>query len=110
LVLYQQESDYRDELEWNPAEFPDVSLQTEFLFSFVDQMEHLIAFCLSVNINHQVIKVLETRFLQEILPHRPAFWSHLGSSLPTNDCRVPRVHFDEIISPINYFDSPPKFY
>ena len=102
---------YAEEPEWRPADLPGVSLQTEFLFNFAERMEHLIAFCLSVNINHQVIKVLETRFIQEILPNRPAFWFHLGSSLPRpNDCRVPRVHYDEIISPINYFDTPPKFY
>ena len=109
LVLYE-EYDGIDDIEWQPANLFNSSLQVEFLFNFVSKMKHLSAVCISVNLNPQVIEVLETRFIQEIVPNRPAFWFQLGALCPwTNHSLVPRVHYDEIVSPINYFSSPPKF-
>lgn len=114
LVVYQEEKEsLEDRLlqGWISAGLPSAPLQADFFFTFARRMEHLVALCLSINISATIVKELEMKFIQEILPDRPSFWFHVGPSLPRpNDFRVPRVHYDEIISPINYFDVPPVFY
>jgi len=83
-----------------------------FLFNFVSKMDHLVALCFaSFRIHSDVLKKLNRRVAQEIVPLRPpSFWFHLGPKLPNaNDSSVPRVHSDEIVHPIYFFHSPPKF-
>jgi len=56
-----------------------------YLFTFVSNMEHLVAFCLSssrFNDPDAIFERVNQRFVQEIIPSRPSFWFHLGKVLP----------------------------
>ena len=92
--------------DWiNPIEFGN------FLVSFALEMERLVLLCMmGFQIDPDVIKDVNRRIYEELLPNRPAFWLHLGLNLPReNDPSVPRIHHDEIINPIDWFYAPPKF-
>ncbi len=85
--------------------------QLNSLLSFVSKMTHLVAFCLvGFQIDRKVVEVIKQRLTDEILPDRSAFWFHVGPELPKgNDLSVPRVHYDEVINPIDAYYAPPKF-
>ena len=74
-------------------------------------MEHLQALCLAVFwLDPIFIEEAKRRVFEEILPVRPSFWFHLGHTLPKeNDPSIPRIHYDQIVNPLNYFDAPPSF-
>ncbi len=84
----------------------------DFLFNFISKMELLVALCFtSFRVHPDVFKELNRRVTEEIVPLRPpSFWFHLGPKPPNaNDHSVPRIHSDEIVHPIDWFYSPPKF-
>ena len=86
---------------------PVVTLPVAFLFEFAERMKHMVAFGLLVAIESEIAKEVECRFLNEILPKRPAFWFHLKPFFPCKT-KVPRVHHD-VVFPIKYYEIPPKF-
>ena len=54
---------------------------------------------------------LNQKFYDLIIPSRPAFWYHIGDNLSYLDAdpTVPRIHYEEIVCPMNYFEIPPNF-
>ncbi len=81
----------------------------DLLVGFATEMDHLVAlclvgFCVRPKVIHKVYRRVET----EIVPQRPAFWLYLGGERPgENDSRIPRVHYDEVVNPIDGFYAPP---
>jgi hypothetical protein len=46
---------------------------------------------------------LKQKFDEFIIPIRPAFWCHVANDFPqATDPTVPRIHYDQIVCPINY--------
>ena len=82
------------------------------LLPFVEDMKHLVALCLvGFQIVPRVTEVVKRRLTKEILPNRLPFWFHLGDKLPKeNDSSVPKVHYDEVVNPIDAFNAPPEFW
>jgi len=104
LVLYAEKGDcYRDPCR--PTELED------FLITFVKEMPDLVALCLAgFQFHFCAVDSVKRKFIEEILPTRSAFWCHLGGDLPAeNDLSVPRIHYNEIVNPGDWFDSPPNF-
>ena len=81
------------------------------LVSFVSQMDHLVALCLSgFRIDPNVILRVERRVAEEVCRERPSFWFYLARGRPGNDPKIPRIHYDGIVDPIDwYFAPPPSF-
>ncbi len=86
-------------------------LHPHFLVPFVTKMTRLVCLCLvGFDCDPSEVQQLNQRFTREILPNRPEFWFYVGPQLPEgNDQTVPRVHYDEIICPIDAFRAPPIF-
>jgi len=86
-------------------------LHPDFLVPFVTKMTRLVCLCLvGFDCDPSEVQQLNQRFTREILPNRPEFWFYVGPQLPEgNDQTVPRVHYDEIICPIDAFRAPPIF-
>jgi len=86
-------------------------ISTDFLLSFVSEMTHLVAICLvGFHFDSIQVDVLKKRFTEEVVPHRPAFWFYVGPKLPRgNDTTIPRIHYDEIVRPVEAFYAPPRF-
>ena len=104
LVLYATKNDCQRDPN-RPTELED------FLITFVKKMPHLVVLCLAgIQFDSNAVEVLKRQFTEEVLPDRPAFWFHLGENLPeANGPSVPRIHGIEIVNPIDWFDTPPKF-
>jgi len=83
----------------------------DFLVNFISKMGHLVAFCLTaLRLDPSIVEEVKRRVAEEILPDRPSFWLHLDLDLPKeNDPSIPRIHYDQIVNPLNYFDAPPSF-
>jgi len=99
LVLYAVKDNWKRDPVYN------ASLQDAIL-PFVKGMPHLVALgLLGFPIDSCLV---EQQLIDEIVPNRPAFWSFLGSELPkASDLSVPRIHYEEIVDPIDpYYDSP----
>jgi len=88
-----------------------VPLQSDLLLSFVSKMTHLVALCLvGFDFNPSEVDLLEKRFAKEVTPKRPAFWFYVGPKLPKgNDTTVPRIHYYEIVNPVDAYYAPPQF-
>jgi len=87
-------------------------LHPQFLVPFVTKMTRLVCLCLvGFDCDPGKVEQFYQCFYNEILPCRPAFWLYLGPKLPEgNDKTVPRVHYDEIVCPIDAFHAPPRFF
>ena len=103
MVLYEEDG-------------PNIPLESQELqddlFKFVSNMPHLACFCFitASEIEAGFLAELKNKFDEFILPIRPAFWYHVDQSLPkATDPTVPRIHYDQIVFPINYFEMPPDF-
>ena len=74
-------------------------------------MGNLVAFCFTgFDIQPFVQEAVRSRLSAEILPNRPSLWFYFGRVLPNaNDPSVPRVHYDEIVNPIDPFNALPMF-
>jgi len=84
----------------------------ELIVPFAKRMTHLIALGLfGFPIDSSVAEGIRRRLTDEVVPHRPAFWSHLDNSrIPEEiDASIPRIHYDEVVNPIDPFFAPPKF-
>lgn len=104
LVLFEEES-------YDPRPWSDEGLE-DILYGFVSSMERLVAFCFitAVPLPQCTRDEIKRRFLEKLIPIRPAFWFHFDTAIPpANDSTIPRIHYDEIVCPINYFEAPPKF-
>ena len=87
-----------------------VPVQSALLLSFVSKLKHLVALCLVGFQFDSPVDVLKKQIAEEVTPHRPAFWFHLGPKLPKgNDVTVPRIHYYDIVSPIDALNAPPRF-
>ncbi|XP_046451603.1 uncharacterized protein LOC124199716 isoform X2 [Daphnia pulex] len=99
IVLYEEVDD-GSKFPWKSQELQDV------LFKFVSSMPDLVCFCFitASEIEPGTVAELKKKFYELIVPIRPAFWCHVQSySLPSAwDPTVPRIHYDEIVCPINY--------
>ena len=100
LVLYNGHS----ESAWKAS-----SQIGDLLVDFATEMDHLVALCLvGFNIRPKVIRKVYQRVEKQIRPPRQAFWFYLDGERPgENDSRIPRVHYDEIVNPIDGFYAPP---
>lgn len=103
IVLYEEEG-------------PNIPLESQklqdVLLKFVSNMPHLVCFCFitASEIEPGLVTELKQKFDEFILPIRPAFWYHVDQSLPrATDPTVPRIHYDQIVSPINYLEMSPDF-
>jgi len=82
------------------------------LVAFVEGMPDLVALCLvGFQIDRMAINAINRRLTGDIVPLRPALWFHVGQELPkTNERSVPKIHFDEIVNPLDKFHAPPHFF
>ncbi len=82
----------------------------EFLIPFAKGMTNLVALGIfGIPIDRSAAEVIKRRLTEEVVPHREAFWFHLGDQPKENDRSVPRIHYDEVVAPNNAFSAPPKF-
>ena len=104
LVLYAEKKD-------RPCDPRLIQELEDYLVTFVKKMPELVALCLSgIQFNEGAIESVKRQFTEQIIPTRPAFWSHLDRSHPTeNDTSVPWIHNVGIVNPIDWYDTPPKF-
>lgn len=103
LVLYEEDG---PNTPWD-----DKMLQNALL-DFVRRMPRLIAFCFitASDIQPTTLGELKRKFDELVLPIRPAFWYHVGQTLPrSTDPTVPRIHYNQIVSPINPSEIAPDF-
>lgn len=103
VVLYEEDVPNRP---W------DAELLQNVLLDFVKRMHHLVAFCFitASNIQPGTVEELNQKFDEFVFPTRPAFWYHVGQELPrATDPTVPRIHYDQIVCPINSNDISPEF-
>lgn len=94
---------YEEELMKKPWDHENFQ---HYLCDFVITMKNLVAFCFVsyTRFNATSLSGLNQKFSEMILLSRPAFWFHFGRHLPlANDPNVPRIHYDEIVCPINHF-------
>jgi len=98
LVLHQD--------DWTPVS-DNLSSLPVVLDNFVSQLEALVLLCITHPVEDLVIENVREMFQAKVLPHRPAFWYHIGDDLP-DAADVPRVHLEEIVQPISHFLKPPK--
>ncbi len=85
------------------------SLLAQLLSDLVRSLPNLVVLCVVCRIT-LCVRDIKKQMMRKILPSRPWFWFHIGNSWPKGgDLKVPRVHHDEIITPLNYFHSPPHF-
>ncbi len=102
LVLFEEEG---PDLPWSDKKLQDI------LYQFATSMKHLIAFCFvsASPFEPGAVAEIKQKFNDDIIPIRPAFWFHIDQFLPgVNDPTVPRIHYDEIVCPINYFEVSPS--
>jgi hypothetical protein len=103
IVLYEEDG---PNIPWKSQELQDV------LLKFVSSMPNLVCFCFitASEIEPGTVTELKKKFDELIVPTRPAFWYHVDQSLPrATDPTVPRIHYDQIVSPINYLEMSPEF-
>lgn len=103
LVLYEEDG---PNTPWD-----DKILQNALL-DFVKRMPRLVAFCFitASDIQPTTLGELKQKFDELVLPIRPAFWYHVGQTLPrSTDPTVPRIHYNQIVSPINPSEIAPDF-
>ncbi|XP_046443824.1 uncharacterized protein LOC124193876 isoform X3 [Daphnia pulex] len=103
IVLYEEDG---PNIPWKSQELQDV------LLKFVSSMPNLVCFCFitASEIEPGTVAELKKKFDELIVPIRPAFWYHVDQSLPrATDPTVPRIHYDQIVSPINYLEMSPEF-
>ena len=90
-----------------------IVLHSDFLLQLVAEMKKLVALCIigfDWNPSKEEVEVLKEKFIEEILSIRPSFRMQVGSFwLKVNDPKVPRIHHDEIIFPIDVDRTPPRF-
>lgn len=81
------------------------------LVDFAKKKENLIALCLAgFEIDCTTAQHLRQRLADEIVPLRFPFWFHVGPELPNViDESVPRIHYDEIVNPVDPYLAPPRF-
>jgi len=75
-------------------------------------MPRLVFLCFAgVLLNSDDIAFVERYWAENILPDRPGFRHFFGKHLPKENIPqgVPRIHMDEIASPIDWFRAPPHF-
>ena len=104
LVLYEE--------EWTNRPWGEEKLQ-DILYDFVERMKRLVAFYFISASGFELedtVAELKRKFDDLIIPNRPAFWYHVDKDLPNViDPTVPRIHYDEIVGPLNYFEISPNF-
>ena len=104
VLCYHKPGTLHLPVEWvAPPDFEDL------LVSFASQIDHLVAPCLAgFRIDPNVILGVEWRIVQEICRERPSFWFYLARDLPKgNDPKIPRIHYDGIVDPIDWYYAPP---
>ena len=103
LVLFAEDHQQR------PEETGDIE---NILIQFVVRMRNLVAICFvgPDEFHPDTVSHLNERFIHEVVPLRPSLWYYFGPTFPKeNEPTVPRIHYDEIVCPINYFEMPPQF-
>ena len=98
LVLHQ--------VDWSSIS-NDLSSLPVVLESVISNSDHLVVLCITHPVPEWITETVREMLRMKIVTKRPAFWFHMGDSLPL-DVHVPRIHLDEIIQPASYFFSPPK--
>ena len=100
LVLHQD--------DWTPIT-DNLSSLPVVLVGTISKLEALIVLCITHPVADLVVETVREMLRTEVLPHRPAFWFHIGDDLPhAGNVDVPRVHLEEVIQPLPYFLAPPK--
>lgn len=100
LVIYEERGHF---LTW------DLHKHTEAIVRFAKDMRKLVAFALiSPLLEDDSGRKISAEFDRLIVPRRAAFWHHMGHNPPTNS-QVPKIHNDEIVGPINYYQMAPEF-
>jgi len=109
LVLKVWEAFHCKSFKRNSFNFPEFE---KFVVPFAKGMRHLVALGLfGFPFDPSAAEVIRRQLTEEVVPHREAFWFHLGDELPEeNDTSVPRIHYDEIVAPVPAYSAPPKFW
>ena len=78
------------------------------LVEFASRMKRLVCCCLVFyKLDRKLIKKVQQRIAQEVLPKRPSLWFHLGGDDPlASDPDVPNFHFHEMVNPTFYVPTP----
>lgn len=103
LVFYEEEG---CQPAWEGEPLKDAVVK------FATAMKFLVALCFvtPILLDRAIVNEVVAELKDHVVPKRSAFWFHFGSSLPrANDPSVPRVHYDEIVCPLNYYDMAPDF-
>ncbi len=81
----------------------------DFLVNFALKMERLVCCCLVDWIRLSLIKKIQERIENDVLPQRRSLWFYLGQAEPcASDPDVPGIHFHEMVNPVPY-TPPPSF-
>ena len=95
---------------WEEVEAVEFPSLPEFLCQFVLELRNLVALCLVDKFDASDIEPTRRKVMEKIKPSRPAFWFHIGHDLPEGgDPTVPRIHYDDVVNPVNYYHIPPQF-
>lgn len=58
----------------------------------------------------KVAEVIKRRLTEDLLPERPALWIYIDQEFPkATDLFIPKIHFDEIVDPVDRICAPPRF-
>jgi hypothetical protein len=97
MVLYDENG---SKIPWKSQELQYV------IFKLVSSMPDLVGLCFitTSEIQPETVAKLKQKFDELIIPIRPTFWCHVDKYLPrATDPTVPRIHYDQIVCPIEYF-------
>jgi len=82
----------------------------ELIVKFAKGMKKLV--CLGIfgfPFKRSSVRLIQQKLRKEVLPLRPTFWFRVGNELPVeNDTSVPRIHYDEMVRPIDRYHVPPN--
>ena len=91
--------------EWSGRNKTMSALLPHRLLTMAQRLQRLICLCVAFNVDCTASDTFLALMEHFIAPQRPAFWFHLADSPPSRSASVPPSHLDEIIDPIDSFQS-----
>ena len=113
LVFKVRNTYERYDFRWPKAILNSVNFAEfeKFVVPFAKGITRLVALGLfGFPFDPSAAEGIRRQLTEEVVPHREAFWFHLGEEVPKeNDTSVPRIHYNEIVAPVWAYYAPPKF-